>query len=432
MKTINRRNFLRSGAIGLTALTIVPRHVLGGQAFTAPSDQITLGFIGTGKQARESLLSPFVKRTRIEALCDVDSRKLERFKSATESLYEKEGQTAKGIKLYEDFRELLNNKEIDAVVIATPDHWHAVNLIESVKAGKDVYCEKPFSHSIQEGRIMTDAVKKYGRICQVGSMQRSWRNFRHACQVVRNGHLGEIKLIRVNTGNANSIFFPQAYNLPSQLCPESLNWDMWIGPARYHEYHEKLAPPVEKDIWPLWRSYRDYGNGNIGDWGAHMFDIIQWALGKDNSGPLSVTPSGTKYEHLTYVYDKGIRVLFEDFHRGRGVQFIGSEGTLTITRELYETTPAALANYTFSSKEETLYKSDDHYSNWLDCIKSRKQPVATAEIGHRTATIGHLSIIANRLQRALRWDPEKELFLCDDEANQLAKGYIRKPWSLEI
>ena len=427
---ISRRNFIK-GTIAASALTIIPRHVLGGTHFVAPSDQINIGFIGTGKQARESLLPPFANRARIIALCDVDQTKLKRFQSEAEALYAKRGLYAKGMTLYGDFRELLQNKEVDGVVIATPDHWHAINLIEAAKAGKDIYCEKPFSHSIQEGRLMVDAVKKYQRVCQVGSMQRSWHNFWHAAQVVRNGFLGDIDLIRVYTGGTYSVF-PQPCNLPDQLCPETLNWDMWIGPARYRAYHEELAPSLKNDFWAKWRMYRDYGNGNIGDWGAHMFDIIQWALDKDNSGPVAVMPSGKDYGHLSYLYDNGTRVVFEDFHRGRGVQFIGSKGTLTITREFYETTPTELKDYMFADREKTLYESTDHYTNWLECMKSRKDPVATAEIGHRTATVGHLSIIANRLKRTLRWDPKSEQFIGDEEANQLAKAYVRKPWSLEI
>ena len=427
---ISRRNFIK-GTIAASVLTIIPRHVLGGTHFVAPSDQINIGFIGTGKQARESLLPPFANRARIIALCDVDQTKLKRFQSEAEALYAKRGLDAKGMTLYGDFRELLQNKEVDGVVIATPDHWHAINLIEAAKAGKDIYCEKPFSHSIQEGRLMVDAVKKYQRVCQVGSMQRSWHNFWHAAQVVRNGFLGDIDLIRVYTGGTYSVF-PQPCNLPDQLCPETLNWDMWIGPARYRAYHEELAPSLKNDFWAKWRMYRDYGNGNIGDWGAHMFDIIQWALDKDNSGPVAVMPSGKDYGHLSYLYDNGTRVVFEDFHRGRGVQFIGSKGTLTITREFYETTPTELKDYMFADREKTLYESTDHYTNWLECMKSRKDPVATAEIGHRTATVGHLSIIANRLKRTLRWDPKSEQFIGDEEANQLAKAYVRKPWSLEI
>ena len=427
---ISRRNFIK-GTIAASALTIIPRHVLGGTHFVAPSDQINIGFIGTGKQARESLLPPFADRARIIAICDVDQTKLKLFQSKAEALYAKRGLAAKGMTLYGDFRELLQNKEVDGVVIATPDHWHAINLIEAAKAGKDIYCEKPFSHSIQEGRIMVDAVKKYQRVCQVGSMQRSFHNFWHAAQVVRNGFLGDIDLIRVYTGGTYSVF-PQPCNLPDQLCPETLNWDMWIGPARYRAYHEELAPSLKNDIWAKWRMYRDYGNGNIGDWGAHMFDIIQWALDKDNSGPVAVMPSGKDYGHLSYLYDNGTRVVFEDFHRGRGVQFIGSKGTLTITREFYETTPTELKDYVFADREKTLYESTDHYTNWLECMKSRKDPVATAEIGHRTATVGHLSIIANRLKRTLRWDPKSEQFIGDEEANQLAKAYVRKPWSLEI
>lgn len=431
MKEIPRRNFLRTGALGFAAFTIVPRRVLGGPAFIPPSDRITLGFIGTGKQARGSLLPSFADKARIVAVCDVDSQKMEKFRNVTQSLYEKQGLPANGIKQYDDFRELLNDKGIDGVVIATPDHWHAVNVIEAAKAGKDIYCEKPFSHSIRQGRLMIDAIKKFGRVCQVGSMQRSMHNFWHACQLVRNGFLGEIQLIKVNI-RGPYFLFPQSCNLPSQMTPESLNWDMWIGPARYRDYHGDLAPTLENDFWAKWRMYRDYGTGTVGDWGAHMFDIIQWALGKDDSGPMVMAPSGSNFEHMTYIYDNGIRVLLEDFNGGRGVRFIGSKGTLTITRELYETTPAELASYEFKEKEITLYRSTDHYQNWLDCIKSREEPVAPPEIGHRTATVGHMGIIANRLQRSLRWDPAKEEFVCDDEANQLAVDNLRKPWTLDF
>jgi predicted dehydrogenase len=317
---VSRRQFLGAGLATAAAFTIIPRHVMGGSGFMAPSDQITIGFIGTGIQARTTLLSHFVKRTKVIAACDVESRKLEKFKSVTEELYEKAGSSAKGFKTFKDFRELLADKSIDAVVIATPDHWHAIYVIEAAKAGKDIYCEKPYSHSIEEGRLMVQAIAKYNRINQTGNMQRSWKNFRNACRLVRNGHIGDILEVKVCCGVP-----PVPYDLPAEPVPDCLDWEMWIGPAVYHPYHSELAPPLEKTHYPKWRKYKEYGNGYTADWGAHMFDIAQWGLGKDDSGPIAIYPPDKDHKFLTLEYDNGVKMTHENFGREYAVRFIGTK-----------------------------------------------------------------------------------------------------------
>ena len=426
-KGVSRRQFLGTGLAAATAITIIPRHVLGGNGFTAASDQVVLGFIGTGKQGRNPLMPEFAKRAKIIAGCDVYARKLAQFKYELE----RRGQSVEGFLSYSDFRELLNNKDIDAVVIATPDHWHAICVIEAAKAGKDVYCEKPYSHSINEGRLMVQAIKKYKRVNQTGSMQRSWKNFRNACQVVRNGYIGDVKEVKVAVGGP-----PKKYDLPEETVPEGLNWDMWIGPAVYNGFNAELAPPLERNVFPNWRNYKEYGNGGTADWGAHMFDIAQWGLGMDDSGPVAIIPPDASHQFMTFEYANGVKMTHENFERngrrtGSGVRFIGTKGTVDISREYFDSNPAELASQVFTEKE-LISNVDDHYQNWIDCIRSRKQPLCHAEIGHRTASVCHLANIAYELKRPLKWDPKKEKFVNDAEADKLAVGYLRAPWKLQI
>jgi predicted dehydrogenase len=423
---MSRRHFLGTGLAAAAAFTIVPRHVLGGSGFMAPSDQIALGFIGTGKQAR-GLIGSFANKSKIIAGCDVDSRKLERFKTLTEERYQRSGSPNHVVKTYGDFRELLKNREIDAVVISTPDHWHAIQTIESAKAGKDIFCEKPFSHNIEQGRLMVQAIEKYKKVCQVGSMQRSWKNFRDACRFVRNGYIGDIIEVKVSCGPP-----PKKFDLPAEPVPDYLNWEMWVGPAEFNPFNAELSPPLERDIFPNWRNYREYGNGMTADWGTHMFDIAQWALGKDDSGPVAIYPPDQDHKHLTFVYDNGIRMTHEDFGRRYGVRFIGSRGVIDISREYFEALPANLTARQFTDSDIQLYESNDHYQDWLDAIRSRKQPICTAEIGHRTATVSFLTNIGYELRRPLKWDPVKEEFANDAEANRLRSGFVRAPWKMTI
>jgi predicted dehydrogenase len=423
---VSRRQFLGAGLATAVAFTVIPRHVMGGSGFTAPSDQITLGFIGTGIQGR-GLGNEFAKYAKIIAACDVFKPKVELFKKNIEAAYEKAGKDGKGIKTYKDYRELLGNKGIDAVVIATPDHWHAINVIEAAKAGKDVYCEKPYSHSIEEGRLMVQALEKYKRINQTGNMQRSWKIFRDACQLVVNGHIGDVLEVKVCCGPP-----PVPYDLNPDPKPADIEWDLWIGPAVFTEYNAELAPPIEKTHFPNWRNYKEYGNGMTADWGAHMFDIAQWGLGKDNSGPIAIYPPDKDHKYMTYEYDNGVKMTHEDFGRGYAVRFIGTKGVIDISRGFFETLPGDLAKHEFTDSEIKLYTSDNHYTNWLESIKSRKPTVSTAEIGHRTASVCHLTNIGYELQRPLFWNPAKEEFINDTEANKLRSGYLRKPWSMKF
>lgn len=426
-KTLNRRNFIRKTINASLLFTIVPRSVLGGKGFIAPSEKLTLGFIGTGKQGR-GLINGFSKKAQVIAGADADSKKLSVFKSITEKLYaEANGQSAySGFTSFTDFRELLNRKDIDAVVVATPDHWHAVATIMAANAKKHVYCEKPLAHSINEGRAMADAVKKNKIVLQTGSMQRSRENFRKACELVRNGYVGEIKEVLVTVGVA-----AVPCTLPQQPVPAELNWDMWLGPAENHAFNAELSPPVEQDIFPNWRQYKEFGGGYLSDWGAHMFDIAHWALDKDSSGPLKLfPPDGKDHKSLTMVYDNGVAVKHEDFGRGYGVRFIGTKGSLDISRSFLDSSPANIAEATIKPTEIQLYNSTDHHQDWIDAIKNNKSPICDVETGHRTSSVCCLANIAYWLNRPLEWNPKKEKFKKDKEANALRDTVLRAPWKL--
>lgn len=425
--TTSRRQFLDQTAKASLAFTIIPRFVLGGNGFTAPSDQLTIGFVGTGKQGR-GLLNGFAAMSQVVAASDVDQRKLELFRSNAEKKYaEIKGQTSYGgMRTYADFREMLERKDIDAVVVATPDHWHAVATVMAANTGKHVYCEKPLAHSVEEGRAMVNAVAKNKVVLQTGSMQRSWDNFRKACELVRNGYVGDIKEVWVSVGAAGV----PCYLLAQEVPPE-LNWDMWVGPALYRAFHPELSPPVEEDIFPHWRNYKEFGGGILSDWGAHMFDIAQWALDMDRSGPVQyLPPKGKDHPYLTMIYQNGIVMKHLDFGRGFGVRFHGSKGTLDISREYLDSKPGNIAAATLRPGEQTLYKSTNHLQNWIDSIRSNTPPICDAETGHRSSTVCCLANIAYCLGRPLDWDPVKEQFKNDPEANKLLRAPMREPWKI--
>ncbi|MDR1897651.1 MAG: Gfo/Idh/MocA family oxidoreductase [Prevotellaceae bacterium] len=427
---MDRRNFLKDGALTVAAFTILPRHVLGGKNFVAPSDQINLGMIGCGAQGRWTLGPTFAKRANLIAASDCESRRLQATQELIENETKKANRPYKGFKQYADYKELLARKDIDAVIIATPDHWHAVMTIEACRAGKDVYVEKPMSHSLVEGRAMVNAVKKYNRVLQVGNMQRSWRNFRHACELVRNGYIGQIKEIKVAVGPP-----PIKYDLSEQPVPSTLNWEQWIGPAPMNPYNEELAPPMEKHVFPNWRNYKEYGGGMICDWGAHMFDIAQWAMGMDDSGPIEYIPADVKNKiPLTMRYANGTIMTHEQFRKadGNAVRFIGDNGVIDISRSFLDTIPFKLKDEVIGDDKIKLYKSDDHYNDFLNAIKTRQQPLSTVEIGHRTTSLCQIVNICYELNRKLIWSPEKEEFFMDDEANKLRKTPYREPYNLDV
>jgi predicted dehydrogenase len=421
---MNRRKFIEKASV-MSAFMIVPRFVLGGKGYTAPSDLVSLGFIGTGKQAF-GLKGSFegTNEVKILAAADVYGTKVQRFVSEVNQYYAAQaGQNQyAGCKTYSDFRDLLARTDIDAVVIAVPDHWHSICAILAARAGKDIYCEKPLSLTINEGRAMVHESRKHKRVFQTGSMQRSWPEFRQAVELVRNGYIGDIQTVKVNVGPP-----PVPYNLAAEAMPDSLNWDFWLGPNTPQNYHHFLAPSLTDDFWAKWRDYKEFGGGGMTDWGAHMFDIAQWGLDMDDSGPVMVTPPDKDHPFLTYQYANGITMTHEPMGN-QGVTFVGSSGTVHVMRGTLETTPASLKDKVIGPDEKHVYQSPDHYKDFLQAMRNRTKPVADVEIGHRTATVCNIGNLAYDLKRPLQWNPHKEEFKNDDEANQQRGREMRKEW----
>ncbi len=432
--SLTRRGFVGTTAKAITGFLIIPRFVMGGKSqagvpYMAPSDLINLGFIGVGKQGR-GLTRSFLNtgQTRILAISEVYEGKALRTIDTIKETYKMNSSLGAyaTIPVYNDFRELLTRKDVDAVVIATPDHWHASMAVKAAAAGKDIYCEKPLSLKVKEGRAMVNAARKYDRVFQTGSMQRSWPEFRQAVELIRNGHIGEIKSIKVNVGPP-----PVAYNLQAEPVPAGLDWDKWLGPNEAVDFNSELAPPLTKDVFPNWRNFREFGGGMVTDWGAHMFDIVQWALGMDDSGPVEViAPDGKDHPFLTYYYANGIKMTHETWEWSNGIHFIGTTGEIKVQRKKIETTPSELARKIITESEQHVYKSVDHYKDFLNAMRTRTKPVCDVEIGHRTASVCNIGNIAYRLNRGLKWDPVKERFKNDAEANALLTRKMRKEWSI--
>ncbi len=433
---INRRDFVGKAATALAGIMIVPRHVLGGTRpdgtkYIAPSDIISLGFIGTGKQGR-GLTNSFLStnEARIVAMSEVYKAKAQLTIDRIKTFYEKNPQsgTYSEIPVYNDFRELLARKDVDAVVIATPDHWHAAMAVRAAEAGKDIYCEKPLALTVKEGRAMVNAARKYNRVFQTGSMQRSWPEFRQAAELIRNGYIGEVKSIKVNVGPP-----PKPYDLPAETIPEGLDWSAWLGPNAAVPFNSELAPPTSKDVFPNWRNYKEFGGGMVTDWGAHMFDIVQWALDMDNSGPVEViAPDGKEHPFLTYRYENGIIMTHEKWDWNNAILFTGTEGELRVQRKKIETTPASLATRVIAETEKHVYKSENHYKDFFDAMRKRSKPICDVEIGHRTASVCNIGNIAYQLNRPLQWNPKKETFKNDKEANALLGRSMNDAWGIKI
>ncbi|GAB4428996.1 MAG: Gfo/Idh/MocA family oxidoreductase [Bacteroidia bacterium] len=427
---LSRRAFVRHTTLGLAALTVVPRHVLGGPGYTAPSDMIRMGFIGTGKQSG-GLAQRFldIPEVRMVAACDVHEAKLARFRNQVHAHYAAaQGKpNFTGCETYREYEQLIAREDIDAVIVCLPDHWHAIVSIAAMKAGKDVYCEKPMAHTVAEGRAMVEATRRYGRVFQTGSMQRSWKDFRHAVELVRNGYLGDLQTVRVNVGDP-----ARDCDLPEAGTPAGLDWDRWLGPAPQRGYSPVLAPPIEDDSWPMWRAYSEYGGGILSDWGAHMFDIAQWALDMDESGPVSFVPptDPLAVRGLRMTYANGVEMIHEDFGRGWAVQFQGSAGKLEVSRSFLDSDIPGLVARTIGEDEQRVYRSDDHYRDFLDSIRTRQRPICDVEVGHRSASVCNLANIAYRLRRPLTWNPVKEKFKGDKEANALRGKTYRAPYLL--
>ncbi|MBN2507728.1 MAG: Gfo/Idh/MocA family oxidoreductase [Verrucomicrobia bacterium] len=424
MMSMNRREFLKrtaAGGLALAAPTVVPSSVFGQYA---PSNRIHMGLIGMGLMMgghRGHMCGR--PDTQVLAVCDVIAQKRDQAKAAVERAYAEQRATGtyKGCDAYNEFERITERKDIDAVVIVTPDHWHAPIAVMAMRHGKDVYVQKPMTLTIREGRIMSDVARRHGAILQVGSQQRSERAFRKACEIVRNGWIGKVHTVYARLGR----FAPPA-TLPEQPIPAGFDYDRWLGPTPWYPYNEAR---VKGDYGGGWRRFWDYGSRKNGDWGAHHFDIIQWALGMDDSGPVEFIPKGVA-EYQTHRYANGTRVLRDHPTRnGQMIQFIGDRGEVLVSRgNRLETTPAELKTRPLAPGETALYVSNHHEDNWVQCVKSRTSPICPTEIGHRTATICHLSGIAERLKRTIRWDPLKEEILGDSEASRWLDRPRRAPY----
>jgi len=422
-KIVTRRAFIKSAAAALGTPYIVSSGVLSAEKNESPNSRIGIGCIGVGGNGGGHLGRYLgTRETQVIAVCEVDGEKRKKAVERVEKHYGGEIKSGKykGCAAYGDFRELIARDDIDAVVISTPDHWHALIAIAAAKAGKDIYCEKPLSLTIGEGRAMVNAVRRYERVFQTGSQQRSSHGFHFACEMIRSGRIGKLLTAHVTVGGPSSDCY-----LPAEPVPEGLDWDRWLGPAPWRPYNSGLHPF-------RWRGYRDYSGGGMTDWGAHHFDIVQWAQGMDESGPIEVyPPDGKEHRRLTYKYANGV-LVYHGGHTGKGsgITFTGTDGKIEVSRSELVTHPEEIGKTPTGPNETHLYRSRNHAGNWLECIRTRRRSICDVEVGCRSVTVCHLGNIAYWLKRPLKWDPANERFVGDEEANRWIDRPKRAPWTL--
>ena len=450
----SRRDFLKMGAAAAIGFpTIVPASVFGQ---TAPSNRINVGAIGVGRISRGHDLPGIWQfdQARIIAVCDLDAKRVDEGKTLINGYYSKKtGKPYDGVTGYHNYHELLANKDIDAVVISTPDHQHAILAVDAVHAKKDVYLQKPASLTIAEGRAMSNAVMASGQILQVGSQQRSWKQFHRACELVRNGRIGEIKHVEIGLPGD-----PSGPDAPAMPIPSTLNYDAWLGSTPEVYYTEIRVHPQDGFSRPGWLRCEQFGAGMITGWGAHHVDTAHWGMNTEYTGPVEIWGTAEFPTHglwdvhgkfLTHaIYANGVTMdISGDFPNG--IKFYGSEGWIFVTRDemVTPTDPggkAAVApkplvasdpkilNSVIGPDEVHLYQSDDQHGNWLECIKSRKAPIAPAEIGHRACSTCLIHHIAMKTKRRLYWDPVKEHFKNDDDANCMLSRPQRAPYMMDV
>jgi len=421
----SRRSFLKSTLAAGVAPMFLPSHIWSAE--TKPNDRIGIGFIGMGKM-NDGHLGNFLgtASTQVIAVCDVDTTRREYAKKRVEEKYSKAtGGTYKGCEAYNDFRELLARKDIDAVCIATPDHWHALAGIAAAKAGKDIYGEKPLTHNVHEAWALVKAVRDTNRVFQTGSQQRSSREFRVACELVRNGIIGKLTAVMVGIGGPG-----KACDLPEEAMEPGLNWDMWLGPAPMRPYNSTLSPRGVHKHFPHWRNYWEYGGGMVTDWGAHHFDIAQWGLGVDDSGPVEITPpEDPKASHGAKIrYADGTVV---EHINSDGVTFHGSDGMVYVSRGRFAFTHMGVDKGSVLGKEPKtplppvldavekeyladpkvkLYRSSNHKEDFLNAMKTRQKPICDVAVGATTVTTCHLVNQAYYNHATIKWDPVKHEF----------------------
>jgi predicted dehydrogenase len=458
-KGTTRRQFLGStgaGLLGVSAVArgfpaIVPASVLGPKS---PGNRINIGAIGTGRISRVHDLPGLWRydTARLMAACDLDANRVADAKTLINGTYAKQtGKPYDGVTGYTDYRELLANTDVDAVVISTPDHWHAIIAIAAVQAGKDVYLQKPASLTIAEGRALSDAVHHSGRIFQIGSQQRSSPQFRYAAELVRNGRIGQLKTVEIGLPGD-----PSGEVEPEMPVPPNLNYDMWLGSTPVVPYTEKRVHPQKGYDRPGWLRCEQFGAGMITGWGAHHIDSAHWGMDTEYTGPIEVwgtaefPKSGLWDVHGPFrtegMYANGVHMIVSgDFPNG--IKFIGTEGWIFVSRgdeTVTASDPAAklkdsralaasdpkIITSVIGPNEIHLYVSKEHHGNWLDCIKSRQQPIAPVEVAHRACSACLLHHIAMRANRKLYWDPLKERFKNDEAANALLSRPQRAPYTL--
>jgi predicted dehydrogenase len=433
-ETLSRRGFVRAAIAALTIRTGIPiwfaREVLAADEESVansrkkvgPNDRTTLGAIGTGGQGYLVMTEAVRKHpnVRLVAACDVDATR--RRAAITKS-------ELQGIEEYGDFRALLERKDVDAVTVVTPDHWHALIAVAALRAGKDVYCEKPMTLTIDEGKILTKVANSCDRIIQIGTQQRSDARFRLACELVRNGRIGKVTRVETRVG-ANP---KQKYLDPSPV-PELLDWDFWLGQTPY-------VPYIKERCHYNFRWWYEYSGGKVTDWGAHHNDIAQWGLGADETGPVAVEAvssgvgtSPNSYScptdfRITYTYSDGVTLVCSATGKN-GVKFIGENGWIFVDRAHIEASNRRLIDEPLPDSATRLAVSTDHIMNFIDCVRSREKPICDANIAHRSATVCHIGNIAIRTGESLRWDPHAERFIGADRANAMLAREMRSPWTL--
>jgi predicted dehydrogenase len=429
---ISRRQFLHRAAAAATAIavpTFIPAHVLAAPGRPGANDRIGIGYIGAGRRARQLMKLP--SEGRIIAAADVDRPRAEEVAEQREC------------RAYQDYREMLDAKDVDAVFVATPDHWHVLPSIHACQAGKDIYLEKPLTLTIREGRTLVNAVRKYRRVLQTGTQRRSMEGHRRGYELLRNNLAGKIHTVVI-------LNYPSPWlcRFPAQTVPEGLDWDRWCGMTEPVAYHDDIFIQRSR---PGWISLQPYSGGEMTGTGAHGFDQIQWVLGMDDTGPVEVWAEGGTLEPSVYTqpedrtrgdrecsrglrvrfrYANGIEIRLEDNGPAAGGEFIGDDGKIRIGNNVVSSNPVELAETPVDSLKFRLPSATSHIQNWFDCIKSREKPIADVEIGHRSATVCHLGNIVRWVGRPLRWDPHQEIFPHDDEANKFLDRPRRKGFEL--
>jgi predicted dehydrogenase len=442
MTTMHRRDFLKSTA----AFAATTTAAASAQDRPSASNRITMGVIGTGNQGTGDMKNFLAdERVQVVAVCDLNKESpgywdgaiagREPARNLVEWHYARAKRSGvyKGCTPYEDFRDLLARKDIDTVLIAVPDHWHSIPVIEAARAGKDIYGEKPLSLTISEGRAMADTIKSSNRVFQCGSQQRSDVRFRNACEIVRNGGIGKLETVLVGLPGGTPDLGHTRDRQDPEPVPEGFNYEMWLGPA-------PEAPYAPARCHVNFRWILDYSGGQITDWGGHHPDIAQWGMGTELTGPTAIRNGQAQWAkekiwntavdyYFEAHYASGVVMTVSSRLRG-GVTFRGSEGTVWVNRGAIEATPESLLDWQPKENDIHLYRSDNHARNFIDCVISRKETAAPIEQAHRSITIAHLGNISLRLGRDLRWDPAQEQVIGDETANQMLSRPMRKPWSI--